>query len=342
MIKPVKIQKGDTVATISPSWGCAGSARVRWEYDLGCDRLRSLGLNVVPAPNSLKGTAYLKANPEARADDINWAFENKDVKAIIANIGGNDAELLLPYLSESIIRNNPKIFCGYSDVMVLHLFCLRQGLITYYGDNLLTNVAENPEWHSYSKYWFERVFFETEEIGKIEPSEDWSYDHCKHTDKDYRKHYIPNQGYIRIQGEGIAEGELFGGHGEIKRLSEVYGKTLIRKEEFEDSIFFFEDIPECCSPEQMAEFFDWMGQKGYLQILSGIIIGKMRTPNPFEPYAQKLMKVITDKYQLPKLPVLGGLNFGHTSPVCILPYGAKAKIDMDNMSFDIIESGVSS
>ena len=152
MIKPSKLNKGDTIATISPSWGCAGSSRVQWEYKLGCERLRELGLNVIAAPNSLRGTTYLKNNPQARAEDVNWAFENKDVKAIIANIGGNDSVCLLPYLSKNSIINNPKILCGYSDVMALHLYCHNLGLTTFYGDNLLTNVAEVPVWHKYSKY----------------------------------------------------------------------------------------------------------------------------------------------------------------------------------------------
>ena len=340
MIKPLKIQKGDTVATISPSWGCAGSARVMWKYELGCDRLRKLGLNVIAAPNSMKGTTYLKNNPEARADDFNWAFDKKEVKAVIANIGGNDSELLLPHLSKEVIRDNPKIFCGYSDVMTLHLFCYREGLMTYYGDNLLTDIAENHSWNPYSKNWFKKTFFVPSVIGSIGPSKNWSYDSCKYTDREFKKHYVPNPGYIHVQGKGIASGKLFGGHGEIKRLSEVFGEKLIRREDFKESIFFFEDIPECCDPDQMAAFFDWMGQNGYLQVLNGIIIGKMRSKESFEPYSAKIREIITDKYRMPDLPVLGGLNFGHTSPVAILPYGAMAEINTDDMDFAILESGV--
>ena len=90
----------------------------------------------------------------------------------------------------------------------------------------------------------------------------------------------------------------------------------------------------------MAAFFDWMGQNGYLQVLNGIIIGKMRSKESFEPYSAKIREIITDKYRMPDLPVLGGLNFGHTSPVAILPYGAMAEINTDDMDFAILESGV--
>lgn len=148
---PEKLKKGDTVVTISPSWGCAGASRVRREYEQGCDRLKELGLRVVAAPNSMRGTTYLREHPQARAEDVNWAFENPEVKAILANIGGNDAVRILPYLSETSIKKHPKILCGYSDVLALHLYCYRLGLQTYYGDNLLTNIAENGCWHPYSR-----------------------------------------------------------------------------------------------------------------------------------------------------------------------------------------------
>ena len=340
LIRPKVLRKGDTIATISPSWGCAGSSRVRWEYDLGCSRLRELGLNVVAAPNSLKGTGSLKDDPEARADDINWAFENKEVKAVIANIGGNDTAKILPFISADSIKKNPKILCGYSDVMALHIFCYRQGLMTFYGDNLLTNIAENPQWHPYSRYWFEKVFFDPSETGKIDPSEDWSYDRSKHTDKTYKKTYIPNRGYYPVQGKGIVTGRLFGGHSDLLDLKDKSGRPYVTSEDFEGSILFFEDIPECCDPCGMASFFDRLGREGFLKLIRGIIIGKMRTSDPFDIYAEKIREVITGKYGLSDLPVMADMNFGHTSPVFVIPYGAEARLDQDNKTFTILEGGV--
>ncbi len=340
MIKPNKLQRGDTVATISPSWGCAGTSRVKWQYRLGCERLNELGLNVVAAPNSMKGTSYLAQNPQARAEDINWAFENKEVKAIISNIGGNDAERLFPYLSKKAIKDNPKIFCGYSDVMALHLFCYRLGIMTFYGDNLLTTIAENPKWHPYSKHWFEKTFFDPSGIGEIFSADEWSYDPNKHTDKSYKKTFVSNEGVKRIQGKGAVRGKLFGGHGELISIKDADGQPLVREEDFKDSIFFFEDIPECCDVDYIKRFFDYLGKKGYLQLLNGIIIGKMPSPMSFEPYMNAIKEIISEKYGLPDLPVMCDMNFGHSSPIFILPYGAEAELDVDNLSFTITESGV--
>lgn len=164
MIKPSKLHIGDCIATVSPSLGCAGNPNVRWKYDIGVKRLEEIGLNVVAAPNSLKGEDFLSKNPQARAEDFMWAFENKKIKGIIANIGGNDSEKLLPYLSADSIISNPKILCGYSDVMSLHFFCNRLGLTTFYGDNLLTTIAEAERWHPYSLFWFKKCFFDNSPI----------------------------------------------------------------------------------------------------------------------------------------------------------------------------------
>ena len=341
MIKPAKLSRGDTVATISPSWGCAGAPRVLWQYRLGCQRLEELGLNVVPAPNSLKGTAFLRDNPEARAEDLMWAFENRRVKAIIANIGGNDSARLLPFLSADVIAAHPKILCGYSDVMTLHLDCHRLGLMTYYGDNLLTTIAEGGQWHPYSRHWFEKVFVDDAAIGRIDPSADWSFSADSHTDRSYRKTYVPNQGYVYVQGKGRVRGRLFGGHSDLRSITLPDGCGIVEKKDFEGSILFFEDIPELCDPGHMAEFFDWLGRNGFLQVLKGVVIGKMRTRGGLQPYAERIRETITGRYHCPDLPVMGDLNFGHTAPICILPYGAEAELDVDALRFSILESGVS-
>ncbi|WP_034451022.1 S66 family peptidase [Butyrivibrio sp. AE2032] len=340
MIRPGRLHKGDTIAIISPSWGCAGSPRVLWKYHLGCQRLKELGLNVVPSPNALRGTEYLKNNPQSRADDIMWAFRNKEIKAVMAAIGGNDAATLLPYLSAETITCNPKIFCGYSDVMALHLFCFRAGLMTFYGDNLLPTVAETGGWHPYSRYWFEKVFFDSAPIGEITASKDWSFSKDNLTDKSCRKTYTDNSGYCYVQGKGKISGRLFGGHGDLRTIRNSDGSEIVRREDMDGSILFFEDIPEFCTVDYMADFFDWLGVKGYLQILKGVIIGKMRMQSGFEPYAERIRQVVTDKYHCADLPVMGGLNFGHSSPMFILPYGAEAELDIDSLRFRITESGV--
>ena len=339
MVKPKKLNKGDMVAICSPSWGCAGSNRVKWKYLKGVENLKKFGLNVVSAPNALKGTTFLKNNPKARAEDLNWAFANKDVKAIICSVGGNDSVKILPFLDSEIIKNNPKIFCGYSDILSVHLYLHKLGLITFYGDNLLTTIADSEGWEEYSKYWFEKAFFNTEPIGEIKQSKTWSYSKESYVDKNYKKIYVKNNGYEKIQGKGAVKGKLFGGHGMLMEYNcpELF---TIDKEIFKDKILFFEDIPEMCTPKYIEKFFKWLGSKGILNVIKGIIIGKMRSAKPFDDYAKKIVQVVSLEYKLKDLPIMYGLNFGHTSPIFILPYEVLAILDIDNLKFKILEGGV--
>lgn len=143
LIKPNRLQPGDIVATVSPSWGGAGDPEIRWRYEQGVKRLEEVfGLMVIPMPNSLKGSEFIYNNPQARAEDLMTAFKDARVKAIIANIGGEDSIRLLPHIDFNVIRESPKIFMGYSDVTVSHLFCHKAGLSSFYGPANLTDFAE--------------------------------------------------------------------------------------------------------------------------------------------------------------------------------------------------------
>jgi muramoyltetrapeptide carboxypeptidase LdcA involved in peptidoglycan recycling len=110
--------------------------------------------------------------------------------------------------------------------------------------------------------------------------------------------------------------------------------------DFEDTILFIEDIPEFFSPKQLVKFIDWLGNIGALQKLKGILIGKLCGYEPFDEHQKAIMHVIRNKYELSDVPIIANMNFGHTSPMCILPYGTLAEINCDNRMFSILESGV--
>lgn len=336
--KPTKLNSGDTIATVSPSWGVAGEPDTLWKYQLGKTRLENMGLTVVAAPHSMKGAKYLAENPQARAEDILWAFENKEIKAIIANIGGSDSVIVLPYLDAKIITDNPKIFIGYSDVMNIHLFCYKAGLSTFYGHNLLPIIAETPVFHPYSEKWFKKILFENVPIGEIEPSDEYSCDQNNFTDQSVSKIYHEGRGYLWLQGKGKARGRLFGGHTGLMEMAGTAAEISV--EDFRNKILFIEDIAEFFAPDQLADFADWLGKIGALPLLKGILIGRLCTDEPFDGHKKALLHIVNDKYGLSHLPIVANMDFGHTSPMFILPYGAMAEIDCDSKTFSILESGV--
>ena len=337
LIKPGHLKRGDLIATVSPSSGLAGDPEIKWKYELGVSRLRELGLRVVAAPNSMRGSEYLSKNPKARAEDITWAFENREVRAIIANIGGNDSIKIIPYIDPRVISEHPKIFIGYSDVMNLHLLCFRSGLSTFYGDNLLTTIADQGGWHEYSKKSFVKTLFDPSPVGMIAPSDDWTYEPSDHLDPGKKRNYFPNDGYRIIQGSGRTSGRLLGGHTGIMELE---GTPIeVKAEDFEGAVLFVEDIPEFFDEKGIRVFFEYLGQKGILQRINGILIGKSCERASFSKRADIIRQIVYGQYSS-SIPIIYGLNFGHSSPACILPYGALVELDCEEKTISMMESGV--
>lgn len=337
LCKPLRLHKGDTIATVSPCNGWAGDQAVRWKYELGVMRLRQLGLNVVPAPNSLKGSLYLSQNPRARAEDIMWAFENREVRAIIANVGGNDSIKVVPYVDPRSIRDNPKILIGYSDVMNLHILCYRCGLSSFYGDNLLEPIGEARGWHEYSRGWFQKALFDSSPLGPVEPSAEWACGEVDYMDRTYARTYHANSGYELLQGQGAVRGRLFGGHTGLMELDDT--PLRLGAEDFRDAILFLEDIPEFFTVAALQDFLEWLDGMGALEVLRGILIGRVNAEEPFEEQKTMIRDFFAEK-GLSDMPILYGVNFGHSSPICVLPYGAAAEINCADKSFSILESGV--
>ena len=337
LIKPKCLQQGDKIAVVSPCNGWAGDPDILWKYNLGVSHLRELELEVIAAPNALRGSDYLLKNPKARAEDIMWAFENKDIHAIICCIGGNDSIKLIPYIEPKSISQNSKIFIGYSDVMNLHLLCYHCGLSSFYGDNLLNPIADQSGWHEYSRKWFVKALFDTSPIGQITSSPDWTFEPPDYINPDCKRNYYPNSGYQKIQGKGIVQGRLIGGH---TGLMELAGTSIeLTTEDFEQAILFVEDIPEFFDEASVQKFFFYLGEKGVLQKLNGSIIGKVNENWSFEERAKMIRRVISEEYSC-SVPVLYDLNFGHSSPIFLLPYGAMAEIDCEKTTFSILENGV--
>jgi muramoyltetrapeptide carboxypeptidase LdcA involved in peptidoglycan recycling len=341
LIKPKKLQPGDHVATVSPSWGGAGESALRWRYIQGVKRLEEVfGLKVIPMPNSLKGEDYLYKNPQARAEDLMTAFKDESIKGIIANIGGEDSIRLLPYIDFDVIRKNPKIFMGYSDVTVSHLFCHKAGISSFYGPAILTDFAENVEMDPYTIEMVNRTLFSNEIIGEIQPANEWTSERLEwiEENKKRRRTMKENLGYEVIQGSGVAQGHLIGGCIEVLEFAK--GTELWpEKKYWENSILFFETSEEKPEPNLIKYWLRNYAAQGILQKTNGMIFGKPKDEKYYDEYKEEIQKVMKE-FDLKDLPILYNLNFGHTEPKFILPYGAMAEINCDKRTFTILENGV--
>ncbi|AXF56081.1 S66 family peptidase [Salicibibacter kimchii] len=341
LIKPEKLRSGDKIATVSPSSGAAGDSNIRWRYNQGVKRLEDVfGLQVVPMPNSLKGSDYVYKNPQSRAEDLMAAFKDQTIKGIITNIGGDDSIRLLPYIDFEVISENPKIFIGYSDVTMPHLFCYKAGISSFYGPAILTDFAENVEMDNYTVEMIQRTLFSGEMIGNIQPAKKWTSEFLEwdEANKHQRRKMQSNSGYEVLQGSGVAHGRLIGGCIEVLEFAkgtEIWPDS----KHWEDSILFFETSEEKTEPEMIKRWLRNYAAQGILKSANGMIFGKPQDEHYYNEYKEVIQQVMREN-DLLDLPILYNLNFGHTEPKFILPYGAMAEINCNERTFSILENGV--
>lgn len=342
LIKPERLKRGDKVATVSLSWGGAGDPDILWRYEVGKKRLQEeFGLEVVEMPNTLKGTQYVYEHPEKRAQDLMEAFADPSIKGIFSCIGGNESVRMLPYIDFDIIRKNPKIFIGYSDTTVTHYICRKAGVSSFYGASILMEFAENVQMFDYTKHWVQKTLFDSSPIGRIEPSPVWTSERLPWVvkNRNTQRKLQDHTGYELLQGKGKVQGRLIGGCMEVMEM--LKGTELWPElKAWEDSILFFETSEDKPAPDYVEYWLRNYGSIGILQKVKGIIFAKPYDNQFYEEYKNVLVKVVRNELGLSELPILINMNFGHTSPICILPYGAMAEIDCDEKGFSILEAGV--
>lgn len=341
LIKPNKLKIGDKVATVSLSWGGAGDEEIRWRYEQGKKRLQEdFGLEVIEMPHTLKGSEFTYNHPELRAKDLMDAFKDSSIKAIISCIGGNDSIRLLPYIDFEVIRNNPKIYTGYSDSTVTHFMCLKAGLSSFYGLSVLNDFAENVSMSEYTIHWVYKTLFETKPIGNIPISKVWTSQRLEWTidNKDTSREFVANREYEILQGSGTCKGRLIGGCLEV--IDMLKGTSLFPEIHiFKEAILFLE-TSEVMPPDWLVEDnLRNYGMIGVLDNISGMIFGKPQGAKFYEEYKPIIKKVLKE-FGREDMPVMYNASFGHNEPKCCIPYGAMAEIDCDKKMFSILESGV--
>jgi muramoyltetrapeptide carboxypeptidase LdcA involved in peptidoglycan recycling len=344
MIKPEKLSPGDKVAAVSPSWGGPGTFPHR--YEAGKRQFeRAFDLTVVEMPNALREPGFLAANPKARADDLMQAFSDTSIKGVIATIGGDDSIRLLPHLDLDVIRKNPKVFSGYSDTTVSHFACLSAGLVSFYGPSFMSGFGENTGMHPYLEDSFRKLCFENKAPGSITPNtEGWTVEMLDWGTKDNQKiarKLEPCTGWNWLQGRGTFRGHLMGGCLEV--LDWMRGtRVWPAPDKWKGSIVFLETSEEAPTPHTVQRILRSLAACGVFEESSGVLFGRPGgvKPAPFAEYDKAILDTLRDELGLSSLPIVTGMDFGHTDPFMTLPIGVKAEIDCEKRQFSITEAAV--
>jgi len=345
LIKPKKLRPGDKVATISLSWGGPGTFPYR--YEAGKRQLEDeFGVTVVEMDHTLRDASWLQHNPQARADDLMQAFADPSIKGIISTIGGDDSIRILPYLDLDVMRANPKIFMGYSDTTITHMACVKAGLVSFYGPSIMAGFAENGGMFPYMVDSVRQTLFSSAPMGSIAPNtEGWTVeflDWAEPENQARKRKLSPSTRWKLLQGKGSHRGHLIGGCFEV--LDWLRGTDFWPEPEmWQGAILFLETSEDAPPPAAVLCGLRTYAALGILEGLSGILFGRPGGQVPleqFDAYDEAISQVIVEEEGLTELPVITRMDFGHTDPMFVLPYGVQAEIDCDNQQLAIIEGAV--
>jgi len=340
MIKPKMLEKGDTVAFLAPSSGLGGLCQHR--VDNAKRAFEELGFKVKEFPTARKFLEGNAGTANERIVDIHSAFEDKEVKAIICNIGGLVANELLRLIDYNIIKCNPKIFCGYSDISNLHYaFHKIAGLVTFYGPAAITQFGEFPEPFKYTIEYFLKAVSSKAPIGKILPSSEWTDETLDWVNKDDLKRprkLMKNEGYTWLKG-GKAKAPIIGGC--LYSILQLKGTNF--DVDYNGKILFIE-TPEGQNFKK-GEPLDYVNSQivdiinaGVFDKIRGLIVGRGFGYSVEE--REKLKEIVIKNTKDFNFPVLFNANIGHTDPIITIPLGVKAMLDSEMNIFSIDESGV--
>lgn len=322
---PQKLKKGDEIRVIAPSSSLGIISQAN--RDLAVEKLGELGLKVSYSKNCEEIDEFNSSAIASRVADLHEAFADKNVKGILTAIGGFNVNQILKYLDYDLIKNNPKILCGYSDITALsNAIYAKTGLVNYSGPAFSTFAIMKG--NDYTVEYFQKCLME-ENPFEIETSLEWS-DDLWYLDQEKRD-FFKNEGGLIIT-EGEAEGKIIGGN--LCTLNLLLGTEFMPS--FENSILFLED-----DEESKLRHFDRNLQALLHQMefskVKGLLIGRFQKNSKVTD--EMIIKMIKTKKELENIPIVANLDFGHTSPIFTFPIGGTAKFSAkkEGIKLEILE-----
>jgi len=331
--RPPRVRPGDTVAVVSPSAGSLGAFPHRAEA--GRRYLESLGLRVRVMPHAARTEGWASAPAEERAADLHEAFLDDEVSVVLAAIGGNHSNQLLPHLDFELLRAHPKVFQGYSDMTVLHWALLKHaGLSTFYGPALVSELGEHPAVLPFTDRFLRAAWFGGEPIG-FEPAKTWTdefLDWRLKADLERPRELRPGGGWVVVR-EGAADGWLLGGCLEsicwhLKGSASWIDPT--------GAILFLETSEEAPSPAHIDAYLTDLEQLDVFAAAAALVVAR---PYGYDDArAAQLWEVVRERTEASGIPVLANVDLGHTDPQLTVPLGGRARLHTAGPTFALLEA----
>jgi muramoyltetrapeptide carboxypeptidase len=312
-IKPKRLTTGDTVALVAP----ASATYNTLELQIAQESLEALGLKVKIGGHLLDRHGYLAGQDRDRAGDINRFFADPTIRAVLPIRGGWGSSRLLPYLDFDLIRRNPKIVLGYSDITALLLSIhARTGVITFHGPNGM------GRWDEFSVGWVRRILFEGEAVAMENPREKGDS-------------LVQTENRTQTITPGTARGRILGGN--LTVLTAIAGSPFLP--DWTETILFLEDVGE--DIYRVDRMMTTLKLAGVLNGITGFIFGTCSECKPGEGYGSlTLEEVFADHIKPLKVPAWQGAMIGHRMPQFTIAEGIPVEIDATAGRIRMLEPAV--
>lgn len=296
IIKPKRLQEGDTIGLISP----ASRLPREKQYDEIVDQIEDLGYKVKLGTNAKGQYGYLAGHDKQRAEDINAMFADDTIDAIMAFRGGWGSNRILNLIDYELIKRNPKIFIGFSDITSLLLaIYVKTGLITFHGP------VGKSDWTDYTKHNFQRTL-SYKQTNLLSIPENDLYEDCRNF-------------YVITPGK--ASGRLLGGN--LSVLTSMMGSEYLP--DWQNSILFLEDVGE--NIYRIDRMLTQLKLNSVLDRISGFVFGQCTDCERSNKYSLTLQQVFDDHIRPLDIPAFSGAMFGHVENMLTFPVGIPAEIN---------------
>ncbi|CAN5411656.1 LD-carboxypeptidase [soil metagenome] len=314
-VRPRRLAPGDTVALVAPASATFRSS----DLDIARESLQALGFTVVLGGHLLDRHGYLAGQDTDRARDINQCFANESVRAVLPIRGGWGSSRLLPYLNFDVIRNNPKVVLGFSDITALLLAIhARTGLVTFHGPNGL------GRWDEYSVEYFRRLLIQGEAVTFENPHK-----------ISERNSLTQTEHRVQTITPGRARGRLLGGN--LTVLTTIIGSDYLPP--WDNAILFCEDVDE--GFYRLDRMLTQMKLAGILSRIRGFVFGTCAECGPGQGFGGlTLEEIFADHIKPLGVPAWSGAMIGHQTPQWTVPVGMDVEIDAEKGTIAMAEPAV--
>ncbi len=335
-IKPNRLNAGDTIGVIAPSSGIDPE-----DFDYAIENLHTLGFKTKIGKYAAARNGFLAGTDQERLEDLHWAFSDPEVRGIWCIRGGYGASRILPYINYKLIKRNPKVLIGYSDITALHFAIQREtGLVTFHGPVASSKFTEYTRTNCLAVLTNPKRRFEItlapEMIEPPEPIEGGNGKKIENTEQietdESSQDETTNVGVIRA---GTCRGELIGGN---LSLVVALAGTDYSLNKPKNKILFLEDVGE--SPYRIDRMLTQLRESSNLRKLSGIALGHFTEGGSSDSNSQSTVEVLTERLGTLGIPVIYGLSFGHIKNQCTLPIGIEAELSTERQTITLLEPAV--